>query len=448
VAHKSTIKVIDSKSLNISKFFLSNAIYSVLVRACGYILRFLTGVLLARILGPESYGSYAYAIMIVAFISGISMLGMDQIPIRFLGDYLEKKKYESSKGMILGSQKLVLFVSLVFTAILFIIFNTYPVFDEDVEILAFFIMCATIPMVALSQTRQSLCRALQRPVLAQIPENIIYPVILLGFLASLNFFNTGVSLTFTMVAIVNFVAWFVAWTTGLFVLKLSVIKEVAIKKPKYEIRLWLSMSPPIVIALIAYLVMARTDIILLERFYSMKEVGIYSVVARVAELIQFIYDAAVIPGASIFSMLYAANDKKKIDEFVLLLSRTIFYGAIPIYLLFIFYSEEIVAIFGAEYTSGREYFLILVTAYFMSGIGGIAMSIMHIIGKSREIMFIFIFFAFFNLGFSLLMIDYVGKSGVAWSYFASLVLMKATLVVRVYQLEKIICLPFRFKPSA
>jgi len=169
----------------IQKILRSGASGSVILRAFGHFLRFFLGVTLARMLGPEIFGMYSYAIAIVALVSIIGILGMDQIPSRFLGEYLENKEWGLVKGLVNSSQQMVLVAAIVITFVTGLFIYIFPRNLSDTEVLSILIILGSVPLVALSQTRQALCRGMHHPILAQIPENIIYPgliIILIFFL--------------------------------------------------------------------------------------------------------------------------------------------------------------------------------------------------------------------------------------------------------------------------
>lgn len=425
------------------KHLLHGSAGSIAVRSVGHVLRFALGVLLARSLGPEGFGIYSYAITVVALVSIPGMLGMDHIVVRFLGKYLENEQWGLARGMIVFSQKLVFWAGLA-VAILAALFFQFVQADARSETASFVILLAltTVPMVVASQTRQALCRALHRPVLAQIPENILYP----GSLAI--FFLLGSYLVHgypeaQVAGVANIFAWALAWTVGWWLLSLSKPKAVMNSVPEHEVKAWFSMVPGVVAAVGGFLVLTRTDVVVLEALFTPRDVGLYVAAARGSELMQFLYEAATLAGAAMFASLYMAQEREKIAQFVLMISRVIFWGSLPVYLLFMLNAEWLLGIFGSEYIAAKAIFMVLTTAYFVSSVGGPVIPMMFIVKRQREVAYVIWAFALLNAVLCIGLAGKLGVIGAAWALGLSIVAMKFTLMLRLYLTEGIVCLPFK-----
>ncbi len=70
---------------------LSNAGWLYLDRLVRGVLALIVGILIARYLGPQSFGKYSYAISIVLLVVFISNLGMDTIVVREIVDEPENE---------------------------------------------------------------------------------------------------------------------------------------------------------------------------------------------------------------------------------------------------------------------------------------------------------------------------------------------------------------------
>lgn len=426
----------------IKSSLFKGTIASVAVRASGHVLRFLLGVLLARVLGAESFGMYSFAIAVVSLISIPGMLGMDHITIRFLGEYFENKRLGLVRGMVEISQRLVFVAGIVVSVLAAAFFLIAQ--DETrspTAMTVILLALATVPLVVASQTRQALCRGLHRPVLAQIPENLIYPgTLALFFLAGV--YWMGAHENVFAASIANILAWGVAWIAGLWLLHRAFPPALKEHSRENELKKWLAMTPGVVMASGAFLVLTRTDVLVLDAFYTPREVGLYVAAARGAELSQFLYEAATLAGTSMFASLYAAGDRAKVAHFIVSVSRIIFWGSLPIVVVFLVFSEMILGIFGAEYVEASTAFRVLTLAYYISGIGGFVIPMMYIVGRQRELAVTIWAFAALNLVLCLVLVPSFGTTGAACAFGVSLIGLKFTLMIRLYVTERIVCLPF------
>jgi O-antigen/teichoic acid export membrane protein len=440
-----TLEGLDLSS--IKKILSAGASGSVILRAFGNLLRFFLAVTLARMLGPEIFGMYSYAIAIVALVSIIGILGMDQIPSRFLGDYLENKEWGLVKGLVNSSQQMVLIASILITLVAGLFIYIYPRNLSDTEVLSILIILGSVPLVALSQTRQALCRGMHHPILAQIPENIIYPSLIIILIFFYRHIYPVSDLNLITVSLINIFSWAAVWLIGLALLRISIPSLVKLANPKNERRRWISMTPAIILSTGSYIILSKSDIIILQALATSKDMGIYVAAARGSELIQFMYEAVTLAGVSIFSSLYAINNQEKITAFISLVSRYIFFGTLPVYVFFIYSAEWLLGFFGPEYVEGYQVFYILTTSYFISSIGGIVIPMMYVIGRQKEAAFIILVYALINIILSLVLVNYFGAVGAAWSFGASLIFMKATFMFRLYKIKGYICLPFLFRTN-
>ena len=431
----------------IQKILRSGASGSVILRAFGYFLRFFLGVTLARMLGPEIFGMYSYAIAIVALVSIIGILGMDQIPSRFLGEYLENKEWGLVKGLVNSSQQMVLVAAIAITFVIGLFIYIFPRNLSDTEVLSILIILGSVPLVALSQTRQALCRGMHHPILAQIPENIIYPGLIIILIFFYRYVYPVSDLNLITISLINVFSWAVVWLIGLALLRISMPSLVKLANPKNERKRWMSMTPAIILSTGSYIILSKSDIIILQALTTSKDMGIYVAAARGSELIQLMYEAVTLAGVSIFSSLYTINNREKITAFISLVSRYIFFGTLPVYVFFMYNVEWLLGLFGPEYIEGSQVFYILTTSYFISSIGGMVIPMMYIIGRQKEAAFIILVYALINIILSLVLVSYFGAVGAAWSFGASLIFMKATFMFRLYKIKGYICLPFLFRTN-
>ena len=75
-------------------------------------LSFIASVLLARLLGAKDFGTYAYAMTWVGFLSFLTVLGFDKLLIRNVATYQTTSSWGLMRGLIRLANQLVFWVSL------------------------------------------------------------------------------------------------------------------------------------------------------------------------------------------------------------------------------------------------------------------------------------------------------------------------------------------------
>ncbi len=349
-----------------TQILLKGATGSLIVRAIGMGLRMLTGILLARILGATGYGVYAYAITWLGFLSIPTTLGFDQVLLRFVAAYKETQDWSTLKGVLKFSFILGLSVAVITSlfSISMVAFFSSREFDFRATM---WITLALLPIVVLAQLRQSALRGFDYPVIAQIPENIIYP----GFLFCLVF---GASLleksplTVIQVASANAVAWVSTFLIGTFFLARRIPIIIRKSKTVYDKKPWMGMVPSLVFIGGAYHLLSRGDVLILGAIGTSRDVGIYAVISRGAELMLFIYDAISLAGASLFSSIYVTGDYEELQRFTTLSTKTIFWISLPIYIILVWITPWFLSIFGSEFVEGITLMRFMLTIFFIAGV--------------------------------------------------------------------------------
>lgn len=422
---------------------LWGSIGSLVVRGVGMGLRMLTGILLARLLGATGYGIYAYAVTWLGFLTIPTIMGLDQVLLRFVAAYKETRGWSALKGVLKFSLLLGLAAAAVTTLFSISIVALFSDSDWDFQA-TMWITLALLPIVVLGQLRQSALRGLDHPMAAQIPENIIYPGLLsvFAFGASITMESSP---TVIQVALANAAAWVGSFFTGTFLLSRWTPSPVRDAKPSYEKAEWMRMVPPLIFIGGAYHLISRGDLLVLGLLGTSRDVGVYAVASRGAELMLFIYDAITLAGASLFSSIYVSGDHEELQRFTTLATKTILWISLPIYFILIRIAPWFLGLFGDEFVEGQGVMRLLTTTYFIGSLGGFVITMLYMTGRQRDVAVVMGAMVIINLALSFLLIPWLGITGAAIASGATLVLMKGILVVVLHKRVGIVSLPFRLK---
>ena len=78
--------------------------------------------------------------------------------------------------------------------------------------------------------------------------------------------------------------------------------------PAYEKSMWLDMVPGLVFIGLVTHVLLRADVLVMGILSTTEDVGFYTAAHRSAGMIQFVEEAMMLAGASLFSRIYASGD--------------------------------------------------------------------------------------------------------------------------------------------
>lgn len=407
------------------------------------VLRLTIGILLARILGADGYGIYAYAIAWVGLLSMPSVLGLDQVLVRHVAAYSEKRSWAPLKGLIRFSSGLGLATGLVVGVVSVAVVASLSGMERELQ-LTLWVTFIVLPAIVGVQLWQAALRGLDRPARGVLLEGVTYPVCLLAFSCVL-YLVIGPEITAPHVALANATAWLITFVLGATLLLLNIPAPVRQAVPSYEKSMWLDMVPPLVFIGLVTHILLRASVIVMGIVSTTADVGIYTAASGAAGTIQFVEEAMMLAGASLFSRIYASGNTEELQRFVTLVCRAILGFTLPVYVVFMVGAPWIMGIFGDEFVRGAGVMRLLTTTHLLGNLGGFVMVMLYMVGRPRDVAVAVGFAAALSVVLSLLLIPKFGILGAGIASGVSLLLLKATLVVVLYKRVGVVSLPFRFR---
>jgi O-antigen/teichoic acid export membrane protein len=188
----------------------------------------------------------------------------------------------------------------------------------------------------------------------------------------------------------------------------------------------LRFSLPMIPVLLCSWVLSITDRIFIERYFSMSDVGLYSLGYRIAGL------ALVVCGA--FSMAYNPlffEVASSVDQVAAKARLYKYNNAYVLFLLFIcftisFFSREVIGLFlDARYLEAYKIVPVISLAYFISLTSGLLNLSVYQTKSTLPMMWVQVAAALVNVGLNALMVPRFGAYGAAWATVFSFCIMFA-----------------------
>lgn len=423
--------------------FLRGSIGGMVLWQTSLAIRILLSIVMTNMLGAEAYGTYAYAITWLAVMAIPTVLGFDHITLRYVAAYRETGAWSSIRGLLRFSFTTLTIASLIVATIAVAAALLVPGISDTVR-MTFIVSMAVLPLVVLSQVRQSIIRGFDSPTLAQLPENIAYPVLVAAILVALHSYSPT-PLTATSAAIANSLAWIGTFFLGAVLLWAIVPEQVRKADPAYEKATWVRMIPPLLLTGPAYQLLSKGDLLVLGFLAPAEEVGVYAVASRGAEqMMTIFYTVAGFAGASIFSRIYATGDTKELQRFTLLVTRSIFWLSLPLYLGVLVLAPRFLSLYGEEFVAGSQVMRLLSTTHFLSTLSGFIIIMLYNTGHARAVATAMGVMASVNVGLSAILIPTYGMMGAAVASGCSLVMLHACLVIVLYRRVGVLSFPVTF----
>ena len=395
-------------------------------------VRFLLEILLGRVLGAAGYGLYALGYSLTMIGSQISMLGLTNGVVRFVAKYKGVGDIKRVKGTLILAFVISTLASIaVGGSLLFFSGRISRLFNmpELAGVLRAF-ACA-LPFYVIMLMVAFSARAFQRITYYTALRNIFLPVaniIIVSGIFLLGFRLLGAVYGFAIASAFSALL-------GLCLLKRLFPEIISGFKPFYELKKILRFSVPLLFVGFSYLIMGQIDRIMLGYFKTSKDLGIYNAAANISHQ----------PGVIVYSLscifspiISDLHNRRRVDELAKLFKTVTRWGfslSLPLTLILVLFSKQIVAIFGPEFTSGWLALVVLSLGYLIANAtGNMAGYVLQMSGK-QDVQFINnLVMVFLNIGLNIWLIRIYGFLGAAIATALSVAVINIVTVIEVHKL--------------
>jgi len=417
------------------------------VKLVGTLLGLVTSVLLARSLGPDGYGVYAYIFAMISLLAIPSQVGLPSLLVRETAKAHAQGKWGLMRGLWRWSSTVTGVMALVLALLALTIGWFYQEKFSQTQIATFAWGLALVPLVALGNLRGGALRGLRKVVAGQLPEVVLRPgLFVLSLLAVMLLLPEG-TLTASTAMALHVMAAALAFLAGAMLLWRARPPQLAAHPlPVYRAREWFGSALPLAFVSGMMLINQQTDILLLGLFRSAEEVGVYRVAVSVATVVAFGLQAITMVVSPHFARLYAQGDLKQLQRVVTQSARLILLLALPVVFLVIVLGERLLSeVFGADYASAYLPLVILALGQLVNSAAGSVAALLNMTGHERDTARGVAIAAGLNMLINVLLIPSFGTLGAAAGTAFSMTVWNVVLWHSVRQRIGIDSMAFKFK---
>lgn len=381
------------------------------VRVVSAAVLYLSQVAMARWMGSYEYGIYVFAWTWVLVLGGLSDCGLNVGAIRLLNQYRELNQPDYERGFLRYGRLIAMFVStlvaLVSAALLWL-FHDY-VDNHYILPLALAFVC--IPMIALSDINDGVGRANGWMLEGLMPPYVLRPVLLLAFIGLL--YLNGVEAS-GAVAIGAAIA--ATWTAAI-IQQLLIWRRLPERlrtgPSRADISTWGRISLPILLISTCEMVLQYGDVLIVGYYLPPEQVGIYFAAAKTMALILFVQYAVGSAAAKSYAGHHARGDRDALARAVRDSVHWTFWPSLAGALLILALGQQILWLFGPEFTDGHTVMMILVIGFLVRAAMGPAEFLLNMAGEQVNGARIYVFTAVLNVVLNFALIPQFGLHGAA-----------------------------------
>ncbi len=404
------------------------------------LLWFATKVLIIRATTKEELGIYSIVIAVAGVLSLLANLGIQEGVPRYISLFLGDAKKSEAKAI---SRTAIITGFISGTAFLLFLFlfagliSRYVFYKPELRI-PLVIISFFIPLSVISNNIVGILRG----------YNIIYPRVFFADIGQPFFFLLLLGLFFIMK--LPFTSIFYAYTISMLLVLLSIgahyLKRIGFSQPRSEVithghsRELIKFSAPLLMSSVAGLVLAWCDTLMLGRYASAEEVGLYNISISLARLLTFPLGALEFVYLPIAGELYIKKQYSELGRTYQVLTKWNFLATLPIFFVLFFFPEmTITFLFGARFLDSSTALRILSFCFLFHAFLGANGLLLIIMNKTKALMNISIFGLLLNIFLNYILIKHfgLGKIGASVATLISYLALNIIISLILYKISDI-----------
>lgn len=413
------------------------------IQAANRVLALGLGIVLARTLGAEGYGVYAFAFAMMSLLMVVAEAGVPTLLMREVAASQARAEWGLLHGILRWAGQFVALAAGVVALVGFLVLWAVGHRLSPSMLHTTALMLLVLPLAAGIKTIAHALNGFQRVVLGQVVDMLVRPLLVLLLVSTAFVLCPELRQpAFAMAA--QLVGAAVVLVAGMLILRRLVPREVVTSPPVCRGRQWLRSAVPFTLVGGAGVVNNNTDIIMLGWLNGPEEAGVYRAAVQGATLAAFglqVINAVVAPQ---FSRLYAQGDRARLQRLVTRSAQMVLLVALPIALAFILAGGAIVTwVFGNEFASAHAPLAILAAGQLINAGFGSVGFLLNMTGHEGVTARTLWQTALLNIVLNAVLIPLYGMNGAAVATAISLATWNALLYRQVRQRLRISSIALR-----
>jgi O-antigen/teichoic acid export membrane protein len=396
-----------------------------LIRVISALLAYGSQVLFARWMGSFEFGIYIYVWTWVLLIGQMLDLGLATAAQRFIPEYREHGRFDHLRGYLFGSRMVAVGVAMLVALACAGLVRTLQPWLDHYTVIPLYLACAALPAYALSNVQDGISRSYDWVALGIVPTYIVRQLLLTGFMAAVYFAGLPLDAVSAMV-----LACLTLWLPPLgqlVILKRRLADRIAAGPRSYDLRLWIATALPILMAEGFYLLLAHTDVLMLQQFRPPNEVAVYYAAAKTLAFVSFIGFSIAATTAHRCAAYQAAGDIQGLHEFLAKVIRFTFWPSLAVTLMLLAFGGPLLSLFGPGFGDGYHLMYILAVGLVARAAIGPMERFLNMLGQQRACALVYASAFGINVALCLLLIPLFGAIGAALSIATALIVETLTL---------------------
>lgn len=407
-----------------------DALLAFAVRVLSAGLLYLTQIVLARWMGGYEYGIYVSVWTWVLILGAIPHLGLNLASIRLAPVYRETGDFDRLRGLVHGVRLFALGSG---TIVMALGLTGVWLFQNHIQnhfVLPIYLALVCVPLYTLTDVQDGIGRGNAWMGIALVPPYILRPLLLL--VAMLLAYAADLPMNAATAAAAAIVATWLSGILQAFLLNRRMSDTVPPGPRTSDFTAWFKISLPLLVMMSAELLLQNTDILVVTRFMSPANVGIYFAAGKTMALIMFVHYAVGSAVAHKFAALHARGDRDGLRDFVKDAVNWTFWPSLASAIVILALGKPLLSLFGPQFETGYPVMCILVFGFLTRSAMGPAEYLLNMLGEQKLCAIVLFGAAMLNIALNFILVPRFGLVGAASATAISLTVAALTNAIVVW----------------
>ncbi|MGG5817779.1 lipopolysaccharide biosynthesis protein [Falsiroseomonas sp. HW251] len=392
---------------------------SLAVLVSGAALSYLAQVATARLIGPMSFGAYAYVLAWTTLLGHAATLGFRVSLLRLLPAYRAMGDWPRARGLARFSTWSTAVTACLAAGLgMAVVAISLGTGSEQAQ--AFLIGLCVVPFVALQLVVAASVRAWGGVVSALIPERILRDasaVVVLALVLAGGWLAPGAPAAALALVAGGFISLAASWT----MVRRRKPPELDLAPPMLAPRDWLRPTFPLTVLMLADVLMSRAGTLVLGSIGAKEEAGVFAVAYSLSLLAALPRMAVASAFAPTVSDLHTRGATAKLQALSARGARLALAATLVVAVPLMLAAKPLLALFGPSFQDGAPTVVVLVLAQVFSAACGPQQHLLTMTGHERAAAFSLAVAVAANLALAVLLAGPMGLLGIALASGGSLV---------------------------
>lgn len=343
-------------------------------------LGFVANVLFARYLGPEKFGAYAMTMSSIGILATLATLGLPVLVVRQVAIYTGSEDWGLFKGLVYRSYQWSLLAALFVISTGLLVVEFIPANWQVISVLGLLLL----PLLAMNQIRAAILRGLHWVVLADVPDLLLRPVMLLLMIFVTTYLlQIGHSETWAMG--LQLMATLLSFVVGAWLIKRCIPLQSAGAVAQFENRLWITAGITFLGVSIVSVAESQAALLLLGLMAGTKNAGFFQTALQLVTPLIFGLRAVNMSLQSKVAAAWSSGDKQQVQRLVGEAARLGMLVAILVSVVLLVFAEVLLGLYGNAYVEAATGLRILVLGQLINAASGSCGVVLSMTGHQREV---------------------------------------------------------------